>query len=564
MTAKLVTLVSALLLLNPIAIGAAWTPQQMNERASHNADWIDLGSGTDKTQEASAGVPGAVDAPADQQSGPPTPSQNQTLADAYRNQIVTRLVGDPSKGVVGTRTQSPNATIEITNDFAEILVALVANKIRSKYLLAAENSRTDKQVGSTSSSSGSTSLTQKGGVPAVLAFAVENGALTQTISGTTITFRGTPVGIIKALENKGFLESYQQIQSEPLTKYLNNLSFSLSFDTSRGNTASNTQNGTSQSSGQGNVANVFTGDKQQLSEFTIRYEILNHRDPRSDSSISKWDAFFAAKGPSLAGKLGEFSDTFLVFGPGPQRFKNSDLEQWFTETQDQVRKATDAQVDGVLRQRFDALSNVKLTAAEVGYLQRFDDFFQGYLLQRDNLINEINKGGIITLQYTNTRNINTPNLSNFLLIAETGTPTVDATFNGSATTFDRLPAGVTTRVRDFQLSGEVDKSLNNVMGLSKVVLFGTVKFQRFFVDLPNPNAMMSSGTATMMPMTVPNTKGNMVIAQFGLKIPLKDTGFSIPISFSVANRTELIKENTVRGNIGFTFDFNTLFAKLKP
>ena len=62
-----------------------------------------------------------------------------------------------------------------------------------------ENIRVDKQVGGGSSNAGSTSLVSKGAAPSILGFAVENGALTQNISGTTVTYRGNLVGTIEAL-----------------------------------------------------------------------------------------------------------------------------------------------------------------------------------------------------------------------------------------------------------------------------------------------------------------------------------------------------------------------------
>jgi hypothetical protein len=487
-------------------------------------------------------------APASQTQGAGQ-SKAASTAEAYQ----TYLKDD----IVRRRQTDPGATIEVgRGGFLYVYVAIMAKKLKSSFLLAAEDSRTDQQVGSTPSSSGTTSLTQKGGVPTVLGFAVENGALTQSISGTTVTFRGTPMGIIKALEKKGYMQSFEEIQSQAFTRFFNNLSFSVSFDTSRGNNQPSAQ-GSSQP-----AANVFTGDKQQLSEFTIRYNLINHRDPRGKFYNKKWVEFFHDDLPTLSSTLTQLNNVFLL--KDPPRFKNQALQNWFLSAHETIRRTGIDQVDQALQQEFATIPADKLTQEELTALQVFATSFENYVSVADDLVSEINKAAVITLQYTDTRNVNTPNLSNFMFIAEGGTPTLDATFNGSATTFDKLPMGVTNRVRDFQLSGEVDKSLNNVMGLSKVILFASARFQHFFVDLPNPAAMMAAGTTPMTTMTIPNTKGNMAVAQFGLKIPLKDTGFSIPISFSVANRTDLIKEKEVRGNIGFTFDFNTLFAKLKP
>jgi hypothetical protein len=42
-------------------------------------------------------------------------------------------------------------------------------------------------------------------------------------------------------------------------------------------------------------------------------------------------------------------------------------------------------------------------------------------------------------------------------------------------------------------------------------------------------------------------------------IPLQG-GVKVPLSLTVANRTEFIKENEVRANVGVTFDLDALFA----
>lgn len=57
--------------------------------------------------------------------------------------------------------------------------------------------------------------------------------------------------------------------------------------------------------------------------------------------------------------------------------------------------------------------------------------------------------------------------------------------------------------------------------------------------------------------------GGIGFFQSKLTIPAADSVVKIPISFTVANRTELIKEKDVRGTIGVTFDFDSLFSKSK-
>ena len=50
-----------------------------------------------------------------------------------------------------------------------------------------ETSRTDKQLGASASSNGSTSAVEKSGIPQWLAFAIEHGAIDKTVNGTNLT-----------------------------------------------------------------------------------------------------------------------------------------------------------------------------------------------------------------------------------------------------------------------------------------------------------------------------------------------------------------------------------------
>lgn len=178
--------------------------------------------------------------------------------------------------------------------------------------------------------------------------------------------------------------------------------------------------------------------------------------------------------------------------------------------------------------------------------------FDNYLKAKQMIIDKINQGGVVTFEYTNTRNVDSPNLSNFRLIAEKGAGgKFDATFNGSLTIFDKLPMGVTKRIRDFQFSGQGDLLLADMGDAGNIVLSFSGRYERLMEDAMTPDGMM-----------VMDTKGDIAIGQAKLTIPVKG-GFKIPISVTFANRTELIKEKEVRGNIGFTFDLDALFARFK-
>ena len=55
-------------------------------------------------------------------------------------------------------------------------------------------------------------------------------------------------------------------------------------------------------------------------------------------------------------------------------------------------------------------------------------------------------------------------------------------------------------------------------------------------------------------------KGHIGVFQTKLEFPAANNSVRIPLSLTVANRTELIKESDVRGQIGVSFNLDTLFA----
>ncbi len=108
--------------------------------------------------------------------------------------------------------------------------------------------------------------------------------------------------------------------------------------------------------------------------------------------------------------------------------------------------------------------------------------------------------------------------------------------------------------RDAQVSGKWDIPVGGISGfLSK----GTLTFSGLYEHLHQKPLGI---TLSINDQTV-NQPGNIGIFQAKYSIPLGDSGVQIPISFTASNRTELIKEKDMRGNIGISFDLDKLFAK---
>lgn len=446
--------------------------------------------------------------------------------------FICSLVNESKRG----KETGRNGKLALARNFSSFAVILLARKETPSFLVEAEEARVDKQVGGGPSNNGSTSLVVKGGTPAVLGFAVENGALTQTIDKTTVTFRGNPLGIYQALNNYGLTQSFIVPKKDPFFNFLRKTSFAVSFDTDRGSDPG-----------------VFTGTKQQLSSFAIRTEFINNRTP--EHYKTDWEGFINTQATAFAGSVAALRTALLDPTGLDVRWFDPVMQQWFAETQQALASASIAQVEEVLRARLDQLPVDELSPQSVATLKDFQDALQIYLSSRDAVLDKIAKGKILTFDYTNKREVNAPDTSNFRFIYETGTENrIDITANASLTMFNSKPAGVNVnRVRDFQFAGQIDVPLGDVRGIGQFVFSFSGRYERMMEDAIAPNGMMLA-----------NTKGDIGAGQLKLSIPIKGLGIDFPISVTFANRTELIKEKEVRGNFGFTFDLDTIFAKFRP
>src|SRR5882762_113289 len=434
---------------------------------------------------------------------------------------------------------------------------LTANDtFKLKLLGKAEQNRQDKQPGAISSSAGTTSLVSKGSSPWLLGFALEHGGLTQTTDGNTITFRGNAVNSIRALMASTYLGSYQLGENDPLVKYLAKLSFGISFDTS-GN--------------QSSTATGFIPKKSNFSGASAKYEIYNHRDPRDRRWRQSWNQVVASLALNVSTPLEALDATIT----SADHYDDNWETPTFRELEALSNDPTDAQIQAVLQHAADLFRQLYWNMPAVqAAVDRFTASTLTYLKEEDDLLGMIRKTPLVTVEYNFTRQLTTndqsvvatqtnqklPDLSNINLVLERGFAGANApelTFNASGTWFNSPNSADPQRgrIRDVRASLQLDVPLKEIQNIGRP----TLSFSGQFLALVNEPLGQK---ITLNGVTI-DRRGNMGVFQTKLSIPVKDSGIKIPISFTYASRTELIKEKDVRGNIGITFDLDTLFSKAK-
>lgn len=456
-----------------------------------------------------------------------------------------------------------NSMFDLENSQGNILTILIAKLLKTKengesyssFVTSAQDNRVDQQIGAGPASNSSTSLVSKGGIPYLFSFAVENGAAEQFQNDTAVTFRFNPAGVLNMFANKGFITGFQEsetdsVKSDPVMKFLRKTSIGLTFDTSRGDTPG-----------------IFTGNRQQLSQVQARFEFVNERDPRHKKYLVDWEKFVANEGVILADAISKVTVATTNYGDPATgdddiAFKDPPLQAWLLQTQDKINEIDDglARVEKinaiakVISEQADQLPIDLVSEETVNAITEFAQKNQTYIEKKNDLFDTIAKGKVFTLDYTNKREVNAPDTSTFNFIASTGTGSrVDLTANGSLTLFHSLPAATLLvpkpgRVRDFQFAGQVTVPLK-----SGFDFWFSGRYERLLED-----------ATTFLGTTMPGTKGDIAVGQFGLNLPISGLGVKFPVSFTFANRTELVKEKEIRGNFGFTFNWDTLFSRIKP
>lgn len=445
--------------------------------------------------------------------------------------------------IIENKRRNPKAGIILARNEGNLQRVLFRTLVKSDgeyaIVLEAEEKRTDKQTGGGPGSAGTTTLAVKGGAPSAFGWAVENGAADADVSGTTITFRVNPIGAINALANNGYISSYREDENDAFTRFLRKTSIGVSFDANRAE----------------NLGTI-TGNGREISAFSARYEFVNERDPRHKKYQKTWEKFMATAGIDFTKGADKALNT-LEDADDSKKFNDAALQKWYAETNAKLAEVESdvAEVQKVLNAQLDKMPVDKLSADTKNAITSFANALGSYRNAKEAILKDIASGNVITFEYTNNREINIPDTSNFRFIAETGTLGIDLTANASLTMYNKKPTGLNiNRIRDFQFAGQFDVPLGNVTGIGQSVLSFAGKYQR----LLNDNAIALDGTV------LPGLKGDIAVGQLKLTVPIKGTGLRIPFSVTFANRTELVRENEVRGNFGFTFDLDTLLNRFKP
>jgi hypothetical protein len=444
------------------------------------------------------------------------------------------------------------------------LQGIILSKVSSdeqvkKFILEAENARTDKQLGAGTKSAGSTSLLVKGGMPRFLSWAIENGAAEGSRDGTTLTFRINPTGLLNAIAQPNYINqllgqsdfNFQSPENtDGFSKILRNVSLGFSFDIKRGVETP-----------------TFIGSKQQLSAVSVRYQFINKRDPTSRIYREDWQKFAENVGSEYLSRTNLAWNALIEETDNGKRFNNQTLQKWLDDTNRAIAKATvvpTSETDKAAVEEMLKILEKEAAKLESNELKKDSNLSEAsailgtaslkYAAEKRRILEKIQKGDVLSAEYTNYREVNAPDLSNFRIIAQKSfLGSWDLLFNGSLTFFNKKPTATDVkRIRDFDFGLEMETKLRD-LGFGQPTFSFAGKYQR-----------LASNISDALGIVQPDTKGDVAYGQLKIVFPIFGTGIKLPFSLTFANRSELIKEKKIGANFGFTFDFDQLFLRGLP
>ena len=419
--------------------------------------------------------------------------------------------------------------------------------------------RNDTQTGASSSSAGSTSLVLSPYIADILGISLESGAILKTVSGNTINFQLKPAGLFCATKNGDATKAIHGLASDmDCLNFWKRVGLSAAFDKSRSNAPSQ-----------------LVALQDDFSEFRVHFDLLA---PAIENARKAAQA-------AMEKNAVPANDIAVLFEEG-SRDANPKLLDWNKQTtialktaaalslgarQQAVEKAWSDALDRVqrlfqtepeLKQKLEPLVlpfaktylDANLKAITVDQLKR-TSFALEYSLQRPSVasMDVLNASNVIVAKGQRPPDLSTARV----LYARNYQPWI-LSANGEASWFNQTLPGMNGQFRNWQISAAATFILKEIPNMGKTTLtfaglIGDLHQQPLGFDYVVPQVGNPSATQKI------NLTGSFRAFNTRLEFPTANKSVTIPLSFTYANRTDLIKEADVRGSLGITIRFDSFF-----
>jgi hypothetical protein len=422
-----------------------------------------------------------------------------------------------------------------------------------------ETARTDKQIGASAKSAGSTSLVEKPGYAQLLGFALEHGAIKQSVDNSVLTLSTSPYAVLAVAKGKDTAQLYQDASF--LSRFGASASFNISNETDLLGNASRKQltewsvrlRLTGDRSNRGKDFRIFWRDSirkrvgmpfalenkaQGLLTNTPYFKSL--RDDRDSSGVPKYIV-------SLADDINEF----LNGASGSNEVQILRVKQILLcavkkLAYDPVKRDTELHrgdgqytvLPAEIRKEYSDVI-IPALAASSSEVEVARQLLDKYLKDLDNKPES-------TFEYTNHRDPMGSDYSELKFLYRMNADALKLNFNGNVSLYNNPNKALNQEtIRDFtfalSLEGTAKNPLNRGIDLSKITYSFAGSYERL---RENENMLMR--------------KPDIASVQFRLEFPIA-LGLSIPIAYTYSNNTEMMMKKENKFNVGLHLDIDKLY-----
>jgi len=471
------------------------------------------------------------------------------------------------------RRRVAEALVDMTSHTQCLADAMMQRAAFPAFIKLLETLRTDKQSGASSGTGGSTNLVSKGTTAKILSIAAEYGALTETVNKQIVTVQGSADSIPAVLIRHNLVRycptrGTPDCASSTLIQTLQRFSYAVSFDTGQTGqsveaTASTSQVGTA-------VPVTFSADSHSVTAVTVRTVLVNARDKVSKSYQEAWREKVLTSPGALneaARRLLQSAGGFLTLvidDPGYGPWQAETVRRLLAARRDQIQKVWDTRLQALvelLRPRHPDLQERAADAVAA---------FRAFRFEEDAVVATLQKP-VATLQYDYKSPLNQPSTSTLRFVFDKGLADGwSFTANAAIEAYNDRPSSFVPGrgyVRDAQVGLQFQKSLGTVYLLGAAAMAGTYYFQ--YQNRPSilnltPGTSFPGISFVGLPDTatqVFSTRGNIQVGQIRLVLGPENSSARFPVSITYSNRTEFIDRPGWRGQVGVSYDFDSLFGK---
>jgi hypothetical protein len=427
---------------------------------------------------------------------------------------------------------------EVDSAWDQLLVQAAATRVTKGTVSAGlvvqqakvEAARTDKQTGASPSASGTTTVSTKPGIPELLAFAIERGAVSKTVNATSATLSTSPYAMLTLLGTTDDAETYQNYG------FLGRLGVSATFPIS--------------SNGDSNGLNT-----KEITGWSLKLKLIGDRSPRSTAFIDRWERevrpLVQKKADAITGAessiFNDRSNKALkakVEGAAATT-KTAIIKYLSTSTDgDEIKKQVVASlISNAISPLADEIRTVAAAKLSPSLKAAFENEEVNSKLQ--SIVNDIAKLPLLSLEYNDLKQASLSDISEIRLSYESriSPAPVDLIANGYFSFYNQPDSAKNqNKIKEYGATVSLEGKLKNGLWRNKADL--------------DASMISISGSGSFTRQEGDTNRGN---AQLRVEIPI-GVGVSLPLAVTYASRTETSSKSEVRGNFGLTFDLQKLQA----